>query len=126
MAKLKPGGIYGRCNWFVSPTPALRWIAEPPERAFAHVTADNAGETLFVRSERQTLRKLPQTGAIVFTIGVYVSPIGSLSPDNIARMAESITTIPEPEGRRRGAAHFAPALQAYAARHGAPIGKAAE
>jgi hypothetical protein len=41
-------------------------------------------------------------------------------------MAESITTIPEPEGRRRGAAHFAPALQAYAARHGAPIGKAAE
>jgi hypothetical protein len=126
MAKLKPGGIYGRCNWFVAPTDALRWVAGPPEQAFAHVTAENAGETLFVRSERQTLRKLPQTGAIVFTIGVYVAPLGSLSPENIARMAESITTIPEPEGRRRGAAHFAPALQAYAARHGAPIGKAAE
>ena len=36
----------------------------------AIVTAENAGETLFVRCERQGLRKLPETGAIVFTIGV--------------------------------------------------------
>ena len=122
MAKLKPGRIYGRCNWFVSPTPALRWIADaPPEQEFAHVTAENAGETLFVRSERQTLRKLPETGAIVFTIGIYRAPLGSLSAENIARMAESLATIPEAEAKRRGAAHFAPQLQAYAARHGATI-----
>lgn len=126
MAKLKPGRIYGRCNWFVSPTSDLRWLAKgPPEDQFAHVTAENAGETLFIRSERQTLRKLPETGAIVFTIGIYLAPLGSLSPDNIARMAESLTTIPEPEAKRRGAAHFAPQLQAYAARHGAAIGRAA-
>jgi hypothetical protein len=126
MAKLKPGRIYGRCNWFVSPTPALRWLAEgPPEAQFAHVTADNAGETLFVRSERQTLRKLPETGAIVFTIGIYLAPLGTLSPENIARMAQSLATIPEPEARRRGAPCFAPQLQAYAARHGAAIGQAA-
>jgi hypothetical protein len=125
MEKLKPGGIYGRCNWFVAPTDALRWVAEPPEQAFTHVTAENAGETLFVRSERQTLRKLPETGAIVFTIGVYVAPLGSLSSENIGRMAQAVATIPEPEAVRRGAAHFAPALQAYAARHGAAIGEVA-
>ncbi|MBO0748821.1 MAG: DUF3445 domain-containing protein [Porphyrobacter sp.] len=126
MAKLKPGRIYGRCNWFVSPTPALRWIAEgPPEEEFAPVTPENAGETLFVRSERQTLRKLPETGAIVFTIGIYVAPLGTLSADNMARMAQALATIPEPEARRRGAPHFAPQLQAYAARHGAAIGEAA-
>jgi hypothetical protein len=126
MAKLKPGRIYGRCNWFVSPTPALRWIAErPPEEQFAHVTSENAGDTLFVRSERQTLRKLPESGAIVFTIGIYVAPLGALSRANVARMAESLATIPEPEARRRGAAHFASQLQAYAARHGAAIGEAA-
>jgi hypothetical protein len=126
MMKLKPGRVYGRCNWFVSPTDALRWIAHAsPEEEFAHVTADNAGETLFVRSERQTLRKLPETGAIVFTIGIYLAPLGSLSPENIARIAESLATIPEPEAKRRGAAHFAPQLQAYAARHGAAIGEAA-
>jgi hypothetical protein len=126
MARLKPGRIYGRCNWFVSPTDALRWIAEgPPEEQFAHVTAENAGETLYVRSERQTLRKLPESGAIVFTIGIYRAPLGSLSPENVSRMAQSLATIPEPEARRRGAPHFAPQLQAYAARHGAAIGRAA-
>ena len=119
MAKLKPGAIYGRCNWFVSPTDALRWVGEPPERGFAHVTADNAGDTLYVRSERQTLRKLPETGAIVFTIGVYVAPLGSLSPGNIARLAEAVATIPPEEAERRGAPHFAQALQGYAAHHGA-------
>ena len=126
MAKLKPGRIYGRCNWFVSPTFGLRWIAQgSPEQQFAHVTPENAGETLFVRSERQTLRKLPETGAIVFTIGIYLAPLGRLSRENIARMAESLATIPEAEARRRGAPYFAPQLQAYAARHGAAIGAAA-
>lgn len=125
MGKLKPGSIYGRCNWFVSPTDALRWVGEPPEQAFARVTADNAGETLFIRSERQTLRKLPETGAIVFTIGVYVAPLGSLSPGNIARMAQAVAIIPPEEAERRGAPYFAPALQGFAVRHAAAIGVAA-
>jgi hypothetical protein len=117
MAMLSPGRIFGRCNWFVSPTAALRWIADaPPGESFAHVTADNAGETLFIRSERQSLRRLPQTGAIVFAIGVYVAPLASLSPANIARMAEAVATIPPQEAARRGAAHFAPQLIQFAAR----------
>lgn len=115
MAKLQPGKAFGRCNWFVSPTDARRWVAEPPERAFAHVTAENAGETLFVRSERQTLRKLPETGGVVFTIGVYVAPLGSLSPGNVARIAEAVATIPPEEAERRGTRYFAAALEAYAA-----------
>ena len=95
MAKLKPGKIFGRCNWFVAPTPALRWIdTEPQSVTFAGVTAENAGERLCVRSERQTLRRLPQTGAIVFTIGVYVEPLAALSPDNLARLVEAVATIP--------------------------------
>ncbi|MEO6151712.1 MAG: DUF3445 domain-containing protein, partial [Croceibacterium sp.] len=90
MAALKPGATYGRCNWFIAPTDALRWVGDPPERAFAHVTAINAGERLFIRCERQTLRKLPASGAIAFTIGVYVNPLGSLSRGNITRLAEAV------------------------------------
>lgn len=115
MAKLKPGRIFGRCNWFVAPTPSLRWIdTAPPSETFAHVTPENAGKTLFVRSERQTLRRLPETGAIVFTIGVYVTPLGSLSGANLARLAHSLDTIPPEEAERRGARWFAPQLAAYA------------
>ena len=125
MSKLHPGKAFGRCNWFVSPTGALRWVAAPPEQSFAHVTAENAGDTLFVRSERQALRKLPGTGAVVFTIGVYVTPLGSLSPGNVRRIAEAVATIPSEEAERRGARYFAPALQGYAAGHGGAIDVAA-
>ncbi len=119
MTKLKPGKIFGRCNWFVAPTPDLRWIADaPPEVAFGNVAADNAGETLFVRSERQTLRRLPATGAILFTIGVYVSPLGALSPQNVTMLAQSVSSLLDGEGERRAAHHFADALIAYSENKG--------
>ena len=113
MAKLKPGAIYGRCNWFIAATPERRWIAEPPEKAFAHVTADNAGETLFVRSERQTLRRLPETGAILFTIGIYVSPLAALSPRNQIRLCDAMQSLLDGEGDRRGAGQYANALVSF-------------
>lgn len=116
MAKLKPDAIYGRCNWFVAATGKPRWVAEPPERAFAHVTPENAGETLFVRSERQTLRRLPQTGAILFTVGVYVTPFGQLSQPNRQRLAAAVASLVEGEGDRRGTGAYAGALIGYANR----------
>ena len=114
MARLKPGAIYGRANWFIAATTDKRWIAEPPEQAFAHVTPENAGEALFVRSERQTLRRLPQTGAILFTIGIYVCSLGALSPGNIDRLANAMRTLLDGEGERRGAGAYAGALIRYA------------
>ncbi len=115
METLRPGAIYGRCNWFIAPTGQRRWLAEgEPGSQFAHVTGDNAGETLFVRSERQTLRRLPETGAILFTIGIYVAPLGSLSPANVERLADAITALVAGEGERRGSAAYADALLAFA------------
>ena len=112
---LQPGQIFGRCNWFIAPTGERRWIADRPAgEAFAHVTADNAGDTLFVRSERQTLRRLPQTGAILFAIGVYVAPLGSLSAANVAMLADAVGRLVEGEGDRRGAGAYADALIRYA------------
>jgi dimethylamine monooxygenase subunit A len=120
MATLRPGPIYGRCNWFIAPTGARRWLADqPPAKAFAHVTPDNAGETLFVRSERQTLRRLPQTGAILFAIGIYVEPLGRLSPANIAMLGRAVQSLLNGEGDRRGAPAYADSLIGFVQRSAA-------
>lgn len=116
MATLKPGAIYGRCNWFIAATGARRWLEpRPAHEAFAHVTPDNAGETLWVRSERQTLRRLPETGAIVFTIGIYVEPLAAISQGNLAMLAQGLQGLVVGEGARRGAPAYANALMQYAA-----------
>lgn len=122
ITKLRPGQIFGRCNWFIAATPDLHWIAAPPEQAFAGVAVENAGETLFVRSERQTLRRLPETGAILFTIGVYVAPLGSLSNENLARLVGAMEGLLSGEGDRRGAPYYAAALQGFAQTREAAIG----
>ena len=117
METLRPGAIYGRCNWFIAACGERRWLPDrPPHEAFAHVTPENAGETLFVRSERQTLRRLPETGAILFTIGIYVEPLGRLSPDNISMLAQAAQTLVAGEGDRRGAPAYADSLIAFAER----------
>jgi hypothetical protein len=120
MESLRPGQIYARANWFIAATAERRWLPDrPPQEAFAHVTPDNAGETLFVRSERQTLRRLPQTGAILFTIGIYVEPLGRLAPANIAMLGRAVQTLLSGEGERRGAPAYAGSLIAFAKGHAA-------
>lgn len=120
MATLRPGPIYGRCNWFIAPTGHPRWLADkPPAEAFAHVTPDNAGATLFVRSERQTLRRLPLTGAILFGIGIYVEPFGNLSPANITMLGRAVQSLLKGEGDRRGAPAYADSLISFAERNAA-------
>lgn len=117
MATLAPGMIFGRANWFVVPDAAPRWMPTgDPVTRFAHVDADNAGETLFVRCERQTLRRLPETGAVLFTIGIHTAPLAALSDAVVARVGDAVATIGAGEHERRAAPHYAAALARYAAR----------
>ena len=115
MAKLKAGALYGRSNWFVVDSGDLCHL--PGERElFVGVTVENAGERLFARCERQTLRRLPQTGAILFTIGVYVEPLAALPADSIQWLAQAVQAIPPGERERRGIGAYLPALIGYADR----------
>jgi hypothetical protein len=65
-----------RLNWSVYPSGDLFW---PPERGARSEKMAFTPATNFVRVERQALRRLPETGAIVFTIRIYADPIGMLT-----------------------------------------------
>ena len=74
--ELAPGRIYLRGNWFVHAS------GEPfgtPEQLDA--PSPRAVERLFLRCERQTLRRLPRTGAILFTIRVFLNPLADLAAE---------------------------------------------
>lgn len=116
-ATLQPDSIFGRTNWFVVASDAWRYLPQDaPETRFAHVTAENAGATLFVRCERQTLRRLPQSVAVLFTIGIHVEPLDRLSTAAVARVAQSVAGISSGEHERRAAPFYAEALTRYAER----------
>ena len=63
--------------------------------------ADVDPACLRLRVERQTLRRLPRTGAIVFTIRVYLTPIEELAkePGVPGRMASAIRSWPDDVAR---------------------------
>ena len=114
---LPPGPIFGRANRFVVPSAEWRYMPQDdPRDRFAHVTPGNAGETLFVRCERQTLRRLPDSGAVLFTIGIAVAPLGELSTDAVHRITDGIAAQSAGEHARRAAPFYAAALAGYAAR----------
>lgn len=64
-----------RMNWSIYPEGELFW---PPERGARHEGRDFVASKNFIRVERQVLRRLPQTGDIVFSIRIYSDPIASL------------------------------------------------
>lgn len=124
---LKAGEIYGRSNWFIVANDELRYLPQDdPAQRFAHVTERNAGESLFLRCERQTLRRMPQSGAVLFTIGIAVEPLRAVSAPLLERIAGAVTDLGEGEHARRAAPHYAGALAAYvAARACEQMGRAA-
>jgi len=115
MDGLQSHNIFGRTNAFVIPSADLRYMPVlPPEQRFAHVTPENAGQVLHARCERETLRRLPKSRAILFTIGIYRAPLDSLSDAAVARLAESLEGYGDGELERRAAPHYAVLLADYA------------
>jgi dimethylamine monooxygenase subunit A len=71
LASLKPDRLMSRFNWGIADDPAP--FQPVPPTALVAATAENAGTRLWLRVERQTFRRLPRTGAIVFTIRTYIT-----------------------------------------------------
>jgi dimethylamine monooxygenase subunit A len=89
---LRPGLVLERRNWTLLNSDALHTPASGPIRAeIGAIDPAQAGQVLHLRVERQTLRRLPRTGGALFTIRVWVAPLGSLAgnPDRLAAFADA-------------------------------------
>ena len=69
-------------------------------------------KTHFLRVERQTLRRLPASNAVVFGIKTYVTPIEDLSAEARAALAEKLEAMsPEERAYKGGEAFVCAAAQ---------------
>ena len=81
--KLPIDRIFQRFNWSIYEDESLFQPVKSKalvERSKT-ITDKNAGDRLFLRVERQTIRRLPKTRAIAFTIRVHVDPLSSIKED---------------------------------------------
>ena len=74
LAALQPDRLVWRLNWFIHDDPTL---FQPVRRPSAGpIGRDEIGERLYLRVERQVLRRLPHSDAVIFTIRTHLTPLG--------------------------------------------------
>lgn len=96
LERLPSDRIALRRNWTVQDHPTLFVPEYPPPQV--GVDATDAGGRLWVRSERQTLRRLPGSGAVLFTIRVQVVTLAVLAerPDIAHALAAAVRSHGRP------------------------------
>ncbi|KAJ6581107.1 hypothetical protein B0H19DRAFT_1113623 [Mycena capillaripes] len=72
-------------------------------------------QTLRLRTERQTLRRLPRSGAVVFTIRTYLVPVEELArePGVAARFASAVRSWPDGIKEYKGERRYGEILVQY-------------
>lgn len=109
----KPGW---RINWSILDAPELfQPTGHGRTGRNPDITPANAGDRLWLRMERQTLRRLPRTRDVVFTIRVHVRPISQLAqqPKRAADLAAALRALPEPTRVYKSLPPFLDALLAW-------------
>lgn len=81
LERLKIGRPVWRINWSIKATARLNQIPRfsfEEQQAYQYFAVENIGERCLLRIERQTLSRLPRTGAILFTIHTYQTSIAEV------------------------------------------------
>ncbi|KZT74534.1 hypothetical protein DAEQUDRAFT_720712 [Daedalea quercina L-15889] len=92
-------------------------IVPPPGEAAGKIPMDP--HEVFLRSERQTLRRLPRTGAVAFIIRVYQTPVVELAkePGVPGRLASAVRGWSEDVGQYKGIERYKSILPYLDERH---------
>ena len=118
-ARLRQGFPGLRFNWNIVDAPDLFLDQEKQVTGFnCAIAPNNAGQRLWLRVERQTLRRLPVSGGILFTIRTYVYPLDQIAADpNVAAQLSYAVQSLEPEMQvYKNLLPFREALLVYLAR----------
>ncbi|KAF4458699.1 hypothetical protein FALBO_14559 [Fusarium albosuccineum] len=111
-----------RNNFFIQLDDGLHWSHRMGDQDSNEVaswaTANDVGLTiddLYFRSERQSLRRLPRSNALLFTVRAYFEPITTIAkePHVPGRLAEAIEQWDEPTSTYKGKHHWAGILLPY-------------
>lgn len=78
--------LYQAVDGTATPSPMLPELGDP-----------TTGDRLFLRVERETIRRFPRTNCVLFTIRSYVRPLSHLvdRPQDAARLAEALGNLPD-------------------------------
>src|SRR5207248_5320614 len=107
LERLRPDALMKRRNWLIHETDEL-FVPGPPAKPDLSIPPDD----LWLRSERQTLRRLPETDAVVFTIRTQQVSMSILEhrPDIAAALADRLAAQPDELGRYAAYGAHVPAL----------------
>jgi hypothetical protein len=85
-----------RVNWSLTDDPDLYQPIRKTSTDYSRsINSKNAGDLIFLRCERQTLRRLPNTGWILFSIKTYVDKVSALAcqPEALVDLAHSVKNM---------------------------------
>ena len=122
--RLRPETPVWRINWTILDDPEL-FQPDSATRREPHELVGDFGTALHVRVERQTLRALPRSGDVLFTIRTYTCPLGeaeSLRPGALAQLADTLEATAQPTTDYKGWAGWRDAVVAWARSERSPSG----
>lgn len=122
---LRPELILERRNWTVVNAPDLFAPDPGPVRArLPQIPPAEAGRQLHLRVERQTIRRLPESGGVLFTIRVWIDPLQALAtdPQRLGRFAAAWRACDPAFAAYKRFELYAPLVEAFLAQAGAVDG----
>lgn len=118
--RLKPEEPVLRNNYFMQVDDGLAWSKsigdeDADEVSWNTAERDRCVEQHFFRSERQSLRRLPRSGAVVFTIRTYFEPVVGIArePYVPGRLASAVRSWGDDVARYKGREKYGGVLLEY-------------
>ncbi|CAJ2512837.1 Uu.00g009560.m01.CDS01 [Anthostomella pinea] len=117
--RLKPEEMVARNNYFMQVDDDLAWSwSIGPEDAEGEIAGWNTAEKNravdhhYFRSERQTLRRLPKSGGVVFTIRTYFHPVKDVAEEDYVpgRLASAVRSWGDDVSRYKGKERYGDVL----------------